>query len=157
MTEGYGHTLTGDIEQHAQFASRILKNQRDIWVYLPPGYRRSTSRRYPVFYLHDGQNVFDAATAFALSAESKPRGKLNTISSFIKQAYVLLLSVCGRLTLSGEISSFHFSPTLPRTTNFSRSCLYALTRNPCFTPPIVAICSYFSRKKCDFTRIYASV
>ena len=64
MTEGYGHTLTGDIEQHAQFASRILKNQRDIWVYLPPGYRRSTSRRYPVFYLHDGQNVFDAATAF---------------------------------------------------------------------------------------------
>ena len=64
MTEGHGHTLTGDIQHHAQFASRILKNQRDIWVYLPPGYRRSTSRRYPVFYLHDGQNVFDAATAF---------------------------------------------------------------------------------------------
>jgi predicted alpha/beta superfamily hydrolase len=64
MTEEYGHTLTGDIQQHAQFASRILKNQRDIWVYLPPCYRRSTSCRYPVFYLHDGQNVFDAATAF---------------------------------------------------------------------------------------------
>jgi len=64
MTEGHGHTLTGDIQQHAQFRSRILKNQRDIWVYLPPGYRFSTSRRYPVFYLHDGQNVFDAATAF---------------------------------------------------------------------------------------------
>jgi predicted alpha/beta superfamily hydrolase len=64
MTEGHGHTLTGDIQQHSQFASRILKNQRDIWVYLPPGYRRSTSRHYRVFYLHDGQNVFDAATAF---------------------------------------------------------------------------------------------
>jgi Predicted hydrolase of the alpha/beta superfamily len=64
MTEEYGHTLTGDIHQHAQFASGILKNQRDIWVYLPPCYRRSTSCRYPVFYLHDGQNVFDAATAF---------------------------------------------------------------------------------------------
>jgi predicted alpha/beta superfamily hydrolase len=64
MTEEYGHTLTGDIQQHAQFASRILKKQRDIWVYLPPCYRRSTSCRYPVFYLHDGQNVFDAATAF---------------------------------------------------------------------------------------------
>ena len=80
MTEGYGHTLTGDIEQHAQFASRILKNQRDIWVYLPPGYRRSTSRRYPVFYLHDGQNVFDAATAFGgteWNADETAQGLIN--------------------------------------------------------------------------------
>lgn len=34
-------------------------------VYLPPGYRRFSGKRYPVLYLHDGQNVFDAATAFA--------------------------------------------------------------------------------------------
>ena len=33
-------------------------------VYLPTGYRRSPRRRYPVLYLHDGQNVFDAATSF---------------------------------------------------------------------------------------------
>ena len=59
-----GHTLTGNIQHHAEFSSRILDNQRDIWVYLPPGYRRATRQRYPVFYLHDGQNVFDAATAF---------------------------------------------------------------------------------------------
>lgn len=32
-------------------------------VYLPPGYERETARRYPVLYLHDGQNVFDGATA----------------------------------------------------------------------------------------------
>jgi predicted alpha/beta superfamily hydrolase len=31
-------------------------------VYLPPGYERERSRRYPVLYLHDGQNVFDAAS-----------------------------------------------------------------------------------------------
>ena len=59
------HTLTGNIQQHPGFASRILRNQRDVLVYLPRGYRRSTRRRYPVLYLHDGQNVFDAATAFA--------------------------------------------------------------------------------------------
>jgi predicted alpha/beta superfamily hydrolase len=34
-------------------------------VYLPPGYRRFSRKTYPVLYLHDGQNVFDAATAFA--------------------------------------------------------------------------------------------
>lgn len=58
------HTLTGNIQQHPQFASRFLPTPRDVLVYLPPGYRRSTRRRYPVLYLHDGQNVFDAATAF---------------------------------------------------------------------------------------------
>jgi predicted alpha/beta superfamily hydrolase len=37
---------------------------RRIWLYLPPGYATS-KRRYPVLYLHDGQNVFDEATAYA--------------------------------------------------------------------------------------------
>jgi len=36
-----------------------------VLVYLPPGYRRFSRKDYPVLYLHDGQNVFDAATAFA--------------------------------------------------------------------------------------------
>jgi predicted alpha/beta superfamily hydrolase len=35
---------------------------RRVWIYLPPGYASST-RRYPVLYMHDGQNVFDAATS----------------------------------------------------------------------------------------------
>jgi predicted alpha/beta superfamily hydrolase len=59
------HTLTGNIQRHRGFASRILKNRRDVLVYLPRGYRRSVIKRYPVLYLQDGQNIFDAATAFA--------------------------------------------------------------------------------------------
>lgn len=59
------HTLTGNIQQHLQFESRLLRNRRDVLVYLPPGYRRAVRRRYPVLYLHDGQNVFDAATSYA--------------------------------------------------------------------------------------------
>src|SRR6184192_789963 len=59
------HTLTGDIRTHPQFESRILRNRREVLVYLPPGYRRGTRRCYPVLYLHDGQNVFDAAPSFA--------------------------------------------------------------------------------------------
>ena len=57
------HTLTGDVRLHANFLSRALGNRRDVLVYLPPGYRRSRAR-YPVFYMHDGQNIFDRATAF---------------------------------------------------------------------------------------------
>src|SRR5213594_5055286 len=59
------HTLTGNIKRHRAFHSRVLGNRRDVLFYLPPGYRRFLSRRYPVLYLHDGQNVFDAATSFA--------------------------------------------------------------------------------------------
>ena len=36
---------------------------RDIIVYLPPGYNEGDAR-YPVFYMQDGQNLFDSATAF---------------------------------------------------------------------------------------------
>jgi predicted alpha/beta superfamily hydrolase len=59
------HTLTGNIRRHRRFPSKILGNRRDVLVYLPPGYSRFSRRRYPVLYLQDGQNVFDAATSFA--------------------------------------------------------------------------------------------
>jgi predicted alpha/beta superfamily hydrolase len=59
------HTLTGNIKRHRAFPSQVLGNRRDVLVYLPPGYSRFSRRRYPVLYLHDGQNVFDAATSFA--------------------------------------------------------------------------------------------
>ena len=57
-------TLTGNIHRHSHFESKILRNRRDVLVYLPRGYRRRTRERYPVLYLQDGQNIFDAATAF---------------------------------------------------------------------------------------------
>lgn len=37
---------------------------RKIWMYLPPNYDNS-SEKYPVLYMHDGQNIFDAQTSFA--------------------------------------------------------------------------------------------
>ena len=59
-----GHTLTGDIRVLSHFHSRYLKTDRDVLVYLPPGYARELQRRYPVLYLQDGQNLFDGATSF---------------------------------------------------------------------------------------------
>ena len=41
-----------------------LGRSRRVWLYLPPGYATSTTR-YPVLYMHDGQNVFDERTSFA--------------------------------------------------------------------------------------------
>jgi predicted alpha/beta superfamily hydrolase len=42
-----------------------LGRTRRIWVYLPAAYSASTAKRYPVLYMHDGQNLFDNSTAFA--------------------------------------------------------------------------------------------
>ncbi len=44
------------------YMPQLGKNRR-IWAYLPEDYRTNTSKKYPVLYMHDGQNLFDAATA----------------------------------------------------------------------------------------------
>jgi predicted alpha/beta superfamily hydrolase len=54
----------GQLRKHDQFRSRFLRNQRDLIVYLPPGYDGQPQHSFPVLYLHDGQNLFDRATAF---------------------------------------------------------------------------------------------
>jgi predicted alpha/beta superfamily hydrolase len=41
-----------------------LRNRRDVDIYLPPSYATGR-RRYPVVYMHDGQNLSDPRTAFA--------------------------------------------------------------------------------------------
>lgn len=48
----------------ANFYIPQLDRNRRIWIYLPPDYEQST-KAYPVLYMHDGQNLFDAYTAFA--------------------------------------------------------------------------------------------
>jgi predicted alpha/beta superfamily hydrolase len=50
-----------------EFRSRIFRNTRMLRVWLPPDYRspENRDRLYPVFFLNDGQNLFDPATAFA--------------------------------------------------------------------------------------------
>jgi predicted alpha/beta superfamily hydrolase len=55
--------LQGSIQKHEKFASQFLQS-RDVLVYLPPGYESSPTHRFPVLYMHDGQNLFDPTTAF---------------------------------------------------------------------------------------------
>ena len=48
----------------AKVYSPQLGNERDILVSLPGTYARS-DRRFPVVYMHDGQNLFDPAMSFS--------------------------------------------------------------------------------------------
>jgi predicted alpha/beta superfamily hydrolase len=57
------HTVVGTVKVMMGVESPQLGNARDLLVYLPPSYGRG-DRRYPVIYMHDGQNLFDRATSF---------------------------------------------------------------------------------------------
>src|SRR3712207_9232202 len=103
------HTLTGNIQRHPDFASNFLRNRRDVLVYLPPGYRRATTRRFPVLYLHDGQNVFDSATAFG----GREWGADETAQRLVKQKLiepVIIVAVAN----AGEARIHEYAPTRGR-------------------------------------------
>jgi predicted alpha/beta superfamily hydrolase len=55
----------GDLRLH-EFHSRVFRNTRFLRVWLPPGYEdaENSQRYYPVLYLNDGQNLFEAAVSF---------------------------------------------------------------------------------------------
>ena len=46
------------------FQGGTLPADRTITIYLPVAYLMEPDRRFPVFYLHDGQNLFDGMTSY---------------------------------------------------------------------------------------------
>ena len=63
-----------------------LNRTRRVWIYLPPDYATS-KKRYPVLYMHDGQNVFDDLTSFA--GEWSVDETLDSIGSHSKEMIVV--------------------------------------------------------------------
>ena len=61
--DGLPHAVSGNVLILPQVWSPQFQNKRNVLIYLPPSYAAST-RRYPVLYMQDGQNLFDNATAF---------------------------------------------------------------------------------------------
>ena len=55
--------ILGALERHETFRSKFI-TARHVDVWYPPGYFENTTERYPVLYMHDGQNLFDSAIAF---------------------------------------------------------------------------------------------
>src|SRR5712691_10728192 len=57
VIQGQQRTLTPNMRVH-NFHSQILAQDRYLLVWLPPGYDENALRRYPVYYMHDGQNAY---------------------------------------------------------------------------------------------------
>jgi predicted alpha/beta superfamily hydrolase len=56
--------LGGTISEATEVPSTLYPDGRRIRVYFPPGYAENTLKRYPVLYMHDGNNLFFPHEAF---------------------------------------------------------------------------------------------
>ena len=64
-TKEIGHTALPSVKVIADsFYMPQLNRYRRVWICLPHNYVKS-GKKYPVIYMHDGQNVFDAKTSYA--------------------------------------------------------------------------------------------
>ncbi|HEX2866491.1 MAG TPA: alpha/beta hydrolase-fold protein [Ignavibacteriales bacterium] len=54
--------ITGTVKYHRAMTWEGL-DPRDVIVWLPPSYENETQKRYPVLYMHDGQNIIDPKTS----------------------------------------------------------------------------------------------
>jgi len=54
---------TGSVDSYQDVPSAYVP-ARNIDVWLPPSYATHPKRRYPVLYMHDGQNLFDPSMSF---------------------------------------------------------------------------------------------
>jgi hypothetical protein len=58
-----GSGVLGRLVYWADVESEFLGRTRHVEIWLPPGYDDDPSVRYPVLYMHDGQNLFDPRIA----------------------------------------------------------------------------------------------
>lgn len=84
------------------FNSPQLQNRRTLILYLPPSYNENLAKRYPVLYMHDGQNLFNAQTAFG-GVEWRVDETLNQL---IGAGTVRETIVVGLYNTSGRMSEY---------------------------------------------------
>ena len=84
----------GDVETIPTFVSQILGNSRSISVYLPPGYGdRNNTRRYPVLYMQDGQNLFDPERSFVRGQHWRLREAADEVISGRTAAPMIIIGI----------------------------------------------------------------
>ena len=74
------------------FESKIMNNKRNIRIYLPPSYSAQPDKYYPVLYVHDGQNVFDALESYKGFQKVEPPVEIDLV--FLQDFYMLILLFC---------------------------------------------------------------
>ncbi len=98
--------ITGTVEYFHNLKGNGIK-PRDIIVWLPPSYKTEKTKRYPVLYMHDGQNLFDPKTsAFGIDWQLD-----ESADSLIKAGAIKEIIIVGIYNTSDR--SIEYSDTKP--------------------------------------------
>lgn len=82
--------ITGNVKYHKNFNGKGLV-PRDVVVWLPPDYDEKPDKKFPVLYMHDGQNLFDPTTSsFGIDWQAD-----ETADSLIKQGKMKSIIIVG--------------------------------------------------------------
>jgi predicted alpha/beta superfamily hydrolase len=110
---------TDSVQRHHNFISKYVPYRRDLIVYLPPDYEKG-SARYPVLYLHDGQNLFDPDTAYVRGMDWKVD---ETADALIRAGEIAPLIIVGIFN-TGEHRIEEYTPTRDRNLGGGHAELY---------------------------------
>ncbi|QAT88831.1 hydrolase [Corallococcus coralloides] len=112
--------LTGDVRYLRNVVPQdATLKPRDVIIWLPPGYEADPTRRYPVLYMHDGQNLMDVSTAFA--------GEWNvdeTAQALVESGQVEPLIIVGVSNTSDRIAEYTPVPFPPKYPDAGRADAY---------------------------------
>jgi predicted alpha/beta superfamily hydrolase len=93
--------ITGTVKYHLKMAGTGIP-ERNVIVWLPPDYEISKSKRYPVLYMQDGQNIFDPATSsFGVDWQLD-----ETADSLIRNKIIDPIIVVGIYNTKGRMSEY---------------------------------------------------
>ena len=87
--------------------SAIPGADREIDIYLPAAYLTEPERRFPVFYLHDGQNLFDCETAYVPGHTWRAHSTADTLTASGVIEPVILVGIAN----AGERRMEEYTPT----------------------------------------------
>ncbi len=106
--------------QVREIPSQFLGRSRTVRVYLPPSYSTDSARRYPVLYLHDGQNVFSfAGTNIAFGWGSWELDKTaDTLSRYGIMPEIIMVAVDNSAARFAEYCGRHHSAAATNHTAF---------------------------------------
>jgi predicted alpha/beta superfamily hydrolase len=101
--------LTGFIEYRDVTPTNATLKPRRLIIWLPPDYKDNPTRRYPVLYMHDGQNLMDASTAYA-----GEWGVDETAEQLVKGGRVEPLIIVGVYNTEDRIAEYTQVPAAPQ-------------------------------------------
>lgn len=87
------------------FYSSQFANSRTLLVYLPPSYNENYAKKYPVIYMHDGQNIFNASTSFG-GVEWKVDENINSLVTSGTMDEVIVVGIYN----TGANRTFEYTP-----------------------------------------------